>query len=330
MPGTVYVLSHPDCLNHETSMCGEIHQEGPDRVTEIHAALLLLSDGIRSKLTFLDDFPLCSIEAASRVHLKEYVDFLSELSARMSRRRSTEPIPLTPQIVHRFFRDDMQLVASSTRFSKYSFRAAMRAAGAVCHAVDCVAKSQGGAGTAAFCLVRPPGHHAGQRAYVKCAEGCGFCLINHVAVGAAHAIKTHGMRVAIIDWDCHHGNGTEELVQRAECWDTGDAAKNENDFKTHKNGNEHDTGSVSTGSKRRNTNTGTDVRRWFGGTNTDGDADTDADADAVESSASASASATPTNESSKDVLFCSLHLFEQKQQPQAAAAAASEANADGK
>ena len=79
-------------------MCGEVHQEGPDRVTEIHAALLLLRDKIRSKLTFIDDFEPISTAFAGQVHLTQYIEFLAELSARMRRRRSNEPIPLTPQV----------------------------------------------------------------------------------------------------------------------------------------------------------------------------------------------------------------------------------------
>ncbi len=82
--------------------------------------------------------------------------------------------------------------------------AALRSAGAAVLGVDLVdgvAKHH-----AAFCCVRPPGHHAGRR------SASGFCFFNNVAVGAAHALEHHGLeRVAIVDFDVHHGNGTEDI-----------------------------------------------------------------------------------------------------------------------
>ena len=77
----------------------------------------------------------------------------------------------------------------------------MRAAGALCTAVDSVMAGEVKNG---FCAVRPPGHHA------KVATAMGFCLFNSIAIAARHAQRAHGMeRVAIIDWDVHHGNGTQ-------------------------------------------------------------------------------------------------------------------------
>jgi acetoin utilization deacetylase AcuC-like enzyme len=85
----------------------------------------------------------------------------------------------------------------------HSLTAAMHAAGAAVMATDLVAR---GECSNAFCAVRPPGHHAERN------RAMGFCLLNNVAVGAAHALATHGLeRVAIIDFDVHHGNGTEEI-----------------------------------------------------------------------------------------------------------------------
>jgi len=106
---------------------------------------------------------------------------------------------------------------TDTGISRWSFEAAMRAAGSVCEAVDRV---MAGDFRNAFCAVRPPGHHAGPRGIVKCEndpEGShGFCLLNNVAIGAAYArsmYRNDGIKkVAIIDFDVHHGNGTEAVI----------------------------------------------------------------------------------------------------------------------
>jgi acetoin utilization deacetylase AcuC-like enzyme len=83
--------------------------------------------------------------------------------------------------------------------------AALRAAGAVVHAVDLVMEKKV---SVAFCAVRPPGHHAERH------RAMGFCYFNNIAVGAAHALDAHGLdRVAVIDFDVHHGNGTEDIFQ---------------------------------------------------------------------------------------------------------------------
>ena len=90
-----------------------------------------------------------------------------------------------------------------TAMSEASPEAAQRAAGAVCAAIDAV---QHGDCNRAFCAVRPPGHHA------TADTAMGFCLFNSIAVGAAHAIENHGLqRVAIVDFDVHHGNGTQDI-----------------------------------------------------------------------------------------------------------------------
>src|SRR6516162_4982166 len=86
--------------------------------------------------------------------------------------------------------------------SPASLEAALRAAGAVCAAVDALID---GTATRAFCAVRPPGHHA------TLDTAMGFCLFNSVAVGAAHALSRGLSRVAIVDFDVHHGNGTQDI-----------------------------------------------------------------------------------------------------------------------
>jgi acetoin utilization deacetylase AcuC-like enzyme len=93
-----------------------------------------------------------------------------------------------------------------TRVSHGSYKAAVDAAGAVCQAVE---DTLSGKCTRAFCAVRPPGHHAGP------ARGEGFCLFNNAAIGALHALESGAQRVAIIDFDRHHGNGTQAIVEKS-------------------------------------------------------------------------------------------------------------------
>jgi acetoin utilization deacetylase AcuC-like enzyme len=93
-----------------------------------------------------------------------------------------------------------------TRVSKGSYKAAVDAAGSVCQAVE---DTLSGKCNRAFCAVRPPGHHAGPE------RGEGFCLFNNVAIGALHALEAGAQRVAVIDFDRHHGNGTQDIVEKS-------------------------------------------------------------------------------------------------------------------
>jgi acetoin utilization deacetylase AcuC-like enzyme len=91
-----------------------------------------------------------------------------------------------------------------------SWLAALRAAGAVCQAIDAVSS---GECRNAFCAIRPPGHHAGRAGRTPDAPSLGFCLINNVAIGAKYAVLARGYeRVAVVDFDVHHGNGTQEIL----------------------------------------------------------------------------------------------------------------------
>ncbi|MCW5569389.1 MAG: histone deacetylase family protein, partial [Dokdonella sp.] len=101
---------------------------------------------------------------------------------------------------------DGRRLDADTVMSTGSKEAALRAAGAVCAAVDRVMQ---GDTRRAFCAVRPPGHHATAQAVM------GFCLFNNIAVGAMHALAEHGLaRIAIVDFDVHHGNGTQSVFER--------------------------------------------------------------------------------------------------------------------
>ncbi|KAJ0401781.1 hypothetical protein P43SY_006035 [Pythium insidiosum] len=164
------------------------------------------------------DIPRADIADILRVHEYRYVQRL---------RRACEGLPSTK--IRGSDRDDDDdddarapktfVLDPDTALSRQSYDAATRAAGAVCRAVDEVIK---GTCTTAFCIVRPPGHHAGPVGKVTCPndpEGShGFCLLNNVAIGAAYArahYKHAGVnRVAILDFDVHHGNGTEEIVRQ--------------------------------------------------------------------------------------------------------------------
>lgn len=99
----------------------------------------------------------------------------------------------------------LHYIDPDTALNPHSLTAARHAAGAVVMGVDLVMKREC---ATAFCAVRPPGHHAERR------RAMGFCLFNNIAVGAAHALAEHGLsRVAVVDFDVHHGNGTEDIFQ---------------------------------------------------------------------------------------------------------------------
>ena len=102
---------------------------------------------------------------------------------------------------------------SDTTFSAGSLQAALRAAGSVIAAIDAVVD---GTHRNAFCCVRPPGHHAGANGLESDAVSCGFCIFNNVAIGALHALREHSSavkKVAVIDFDVHHGNGTQAILE---------------------------------------------------------------------------------------------------------------------
>ena len=168
------IFTHPDCALHEM---GPGHPESPLRLKAILAALE--SSGLAPKLT-MHEAPAAAREHLERVHDADHVDLI---------------FGAAPERGYAYLDPD-------TSMNPRSLSAALRAAGAVVGATDMVI---GGKAANAFCAVRPPGHHATP------ARPMGFCLFNNVAIGAMHAIEAHGLeRVAVLDFDVHHGNGTED------------------------------------------------------------------------------------------------------------------------
>jgi len=159
---------------------GSHHPECPARVAAIEDHLL--ATGLLLHLVDVEA-PPATREQLLRVHDPDYVDTIEA------------SIP-EHGLIH---------LDPDTAMNPHSYHAALRAAGAVIKATDMV---MGGEVENAFCNVRPPGHHAGR------ARAMGFCFFNNVAVGAAHALEVHGLeRVAIADFDVHHGNGTEDIFR---------------------------------------------------------------------------------------------------------------------
>ncbi len=168
-------ITHQQCHQHAM---GAHHPEQPARLDAINDRLIASS--LMMVLTQYDA-PLASREQLLRVHDADYVD----------------------QVFARSPANGLTWLDGDTAMNPFSLDAALRAAGANILAVDLV---MSGANDQAFCAVRPPGHHAER------AKTMGFCFFNNVAVGAAHAIAEHGLkRVAIVDFDVHHGNGTENI-----------------------------------------------------------------------------------------------------------------------
>jgi len=168
-------LHHDDCLLHDM---GVGHPERPARVSAIEDQLKAshLLDCMRYY-----EAPLATRQQLARVHDTQYLD----------------------QIVN--FKTDRAYLDPDTIIMRHTPQAALRAAGAVVYATDLVLMQKH---PVAFCNIRPPGHHALRD------QAMGFCFFNNVAVGVAHALEQYGLsRVAIVDFDVHHGNGTEEIFQ---------------------------------------------------------------------------------------------------------------------
>jgi len=174
MAGTAFI-THPDCWLHDM---GAGHPESPDRLSAIRDRMI--ASGLDQYVSSFEA-PQATIEQLQLAHSPDYIRELFESAPERG-------------IVH---------LDPDTAMCPHTLKAALRAAGAGIMATDMVMHGQV---NTAFCAVRPPGHHA------ESARAMGFCFFNNVAVAARHALEVHGLeRVAIVDFDVHHGNGTEDI-----------------------------------------------------------------------------------------------------------------------
>ncbi|HVW01445.1 MAG TPA: histone deacetylase, partial [Planctomycetaceae bacterium] len=168
----------PLFLEHHTGQ----HPECPERLMMIHAALV--KSGLWERCS-MGQCVRASHAQLAQVHQSMYIDAVKKYAEAGGGRIETDTV-VSPQ----------------------SYNAAATAAGTACNAVDDV---MAGRCRHAVCLVRPPGHHALYQ------EAMGFCLFNNVAVAARHAVNVHNLRrVLIVDWDVHHGNGTQDLFYESD------------------------------------------------------------------------------------------------------------------
>ncbi len=174
---TTLLFTHPVCIEHDT---GDFHPECSDRLKAVLAALET------EEFAYLvrEMAPHVTMEQLQRVHPPHHIEHVMNAIPHGDRIHYLDP---------------------DTAVSAHSGEAALRAAGAVVAAVDAVLGKQA---RNAFCAVRPPGHHAERD------QAMGFCLFNNIAIGALHARDAHGLsRIAVVDFDVHHGNGTQHVVQ---------------------------------------------------------------------------------------------------------------------
>lgn len=170
-------ISHPTCHEHRM---GAHHPECPERLYAIQDRLI--ASGMEMLVTHYDA-PEAGLEQLASVHDRDYIQGIFDAAPKAA--------------------DVLSWIDGDTAMNHHSLEAALRSAGAAILGVDLVMNDKH---HAAFCCVRPPGHHAGRR------SASGFCIFNNVAIGAAYALEHYGLeRVAIVDFDVHHGDGTEDI-----------------------------------------------------------------------------------------------------------------------
>ena len=168
------LFTHQSCLLHDVPAG---HPENPSRLKVLESAFAA------DEFKFLDrrEAPLCKIESIALMHSQSYIEDVTKVISEK----------------------EFVYLDADTSLSHGSGEAALRGCGAVCAAVDAVMTDDA---KNVFCAVRPPGHHAETR------RAMGFCLFNNVAIGAAYAKERFKIdRVAVVDFDVHHGNGTQEM-----------------------------------------------------------------------------------------------------------------------
>mmetsp|Transcript_17698 Transcript_17698/g.40609 ORF Transcript_17698/g.40609 Transcript_17698/m.40609 type:complete len:883 (-) Transcript_17698:575-3223(-) len=204
------LITHELCGLHRTCppiRRGSNDEPPPENVRRLHVLVDketgILRTGEFGRCKWENEGRRAALVDVLKCHEYSYVESISQMCS---------SIPDHPSAVANLDGD--------TTMSRWSFEAALRAAGSVCEAVD---KVVSGDHRNAFCVVRPPGHHAGPRGIVRCENdpdggSHGFCFLNNVAIGAAYArsmYRNEGIRkIAIVDFDVHHGNGTEEIVRQ--------------------------------------------------------------------------------------------------------------------
>ena len=185
MNATAY-FSHPDCRKHEM---GPGHPECPERLDAIEDRLL--ASGVGDALD-RREAPLASLTDLELGHDRMMIAAIRGLGIQLAE----DQLAGGPKYAQ---------LDPDTALNVYTWNAVLRAAGAALAATDAV---MAGEVENAFCAVRPPGHHACHD------KAMGFCFFNNVAVAAKYALERHGLkRVAIVDFDVHHGNGTEDIIR---------------------------------------------------------------------------------------------------------------------
>lgn len=178
-------FTHPDCVRHEM---GRGHPECPQRIEAIEAKLQ--STGLDAQV-LRKTAPQATFDQIARAHHPDYVQSIQEAAADLSEQHTVNGLRYVP-------------LDPDTTLNPYSFGATTGAAGAMIAAIDAVMKQEV---DNAFCATRPPGHHATR------SRAMGFCIFNQVAIGALYALEHYGLsRVAVVDFDVHHGNGTEDIL----------------------------------------------------------------------------------------------------------------------
>eukprot|EP00924_Labyrinthula_sp_SR-Ha-C_P001747 augustus_masked-scaffold_64-processed-gene-0.21-mRNA-1 protein AED:0.23 eAED:0.29 QI:0/-1/0/1/-1/1/1/0/821 len=220
------------CLSHmEFESGGEEIWESPQRIESIFETLNMEDnkDLVKYDLFFFFIFSYLNMDSSfepgdyedlKRVHSEKYVSLLESISLKATEgmEKKDNYIAFTPLVQEQIFDFPSEKLKpteqSDTGFTLGTINAVLYSVGAIKKAIDDV---KANLIRNAFCIVRPPGHHAGYNGLVKSSPSCGFCIANNVVIGAKYALERYGdhfQKISIFDFDVHAGNGTEELVER--------------------------------------------------------------------------------------------------------------------